>query len=351
MTREPSWIKAGSQAVGGCPCREHSRQRWRGSAPSDTMPPTSPCPIPVLVTLWVQQLLTALAGCALLVVTRPAGPGEVGTSQRTWRQPKRPTMANKQACPSDQVIETRGDMETRAVVPMSQRQWHGPLVLTSGLGALAGISPEAPAPALHQVCPRPLQCTRLRRPARAGAHVPLRGRWYLQAAKLQEAGKDGLFCQGSFQVQCGLRIPDQDPLVDSRVSDYRTRHLLTQLLNLPARPPAQRQDGAQTPWPACLPGPKGTQGCVTDGSPLGWFSRQAPTHGKPKLCHPGKILPWAGCPRLLAGPLLGLTGGGQRMPGQACFSEWFTANAFLGHQGPLLCGHSSDGAEVVRGAQ
>lgn len=109
------------------------------------------------------------------------------------------------------------------------------------------------------------------------------------------------------------------------------------------------------PWhpgrPACLPGPKGTQGCMTDGSPPGWFSHQAPTHGKPKLCHAGKILPWAGCPRLPAGPLFGLMGGGQRMPGQACFSEWFTANAFLGHQGPLLCGHSGDGAEVARGAQ
>lgn len=162
LTREPSWIKPGSQPVGGCPCREHSRQRQRGLPQAMPCPQTSLCPIPVLVTLWVQQLPTALAGCASLVVPRPAGPGEVGTSQHTWCQPKRPTKANKQACPSDQVIETLGDMETRTVVPMSQRQWHGPLVLTSGLGALAVVSPEAPAPALHQVCPRPLQCTRLR---------------------------------------------------------------------------------------------------------------------------------------------------------------------------------------------
>lgn len=46
LTREPSWIKPGSQPVGGCPCREHSRQRRRGSAPSNAMPPDFPLPNP-----------------------------------------------------------------------------------------------------------------------------------------------------------------------------------------------------------------------------------------------------------------------------------------------------------------
>lgn len=239
-------------------------------------------------------------------------------------------------CPCDQVNKTLGHMETRAVVPMSQRQWHGPLVLSPGLGALAGGKSRS-------CCPSPLPglstATAVheaeRPPAGAGARAPLRGRWHLQALKPREAGKGGLSCQGSFRVQGGLGILDEDPLVDSRASDYRHRHLLTQPLDLLARSPAHLQDGARTHCPACLSGPKGTQGLVTDGSLPGWFSARLPCTGSRSCAMLGTSSPGQGASGFRPFP----TGGGQRTPGQVFFSECFTANAFLCHQGPLLCGH------------
>lgn len=118
--------------------------------------------------------------------------------------------------------------------------------------------------------------------------------------------------------QQGLRLQIQTPphaasQLASHASCPETRWSQDPLASLP--PWAQRNSGVYDRWQ-----PPGV--VLTPGS----HTREAeavPCWENPPL---GRVPP-----HLPAGPLLGLTGGGQRMPGQACFSEWFTANAFLGH--------------------
>lgn len=205
---------------------------------------------------------------------------------------------------------------------MSQRQWHGPLVPSPGLRALAGgksrSSSPSPLPGLSMAT---AAHEAERPPGGTGACTPHRGRWHLQAPKPWEAGKGGLFCQGRFQVQGGLGILNQDPLVDSRASDYRPRYLLAQPLDLLARPPAQLRNGARTHCPALLSGPKRTQGRVTE-------AEAAPCWGNPpRLPRISRLRPVQSHRRRSMSARAGV------------FSEWFTANAFLCHQGLLLCGH------------
>lgn len=89
-------------------------------------------------------------------------------------------------------------------------------------------------------------------PSGAGGNYRLR--------KPQEARKGGLFCQGRFQIQSGLRLLDQDPLGDAghpaADPDPSSRSLT---ICWPGLLPSYKM-GARTYCPACLFGPKRTQG-------------------------------------------------------------------------------------------
>jgi len=164
------------------------------------------------------------------------------------------------------------------------------------------VSPEAPAPALYRVCPRPLQCTRLRDHSWGRGTRSPQGQVAPAGFKAPGGWERWAVLPGKLLGTRWARDPGRGPTCGQqgvRLQTPTPPHPASRLAGQASCPSTR---WSQNPLPGLPLWAQRNSGARDRRQPPGVVFCQAPTHGKPKLRHAGNILPWTGCLGFPASP-------------------------------------------------